>query len=116
VPVTDRGAGITDAGYRTGSRTVVDQFREDIARNKRASPFAIVGGSWFGGNDFVERFAFFFQSGDAAVMVTSISRYSVSSVLPPILPCPGMTIVLSVALARFDPAALIIPLMFPPVE
>src|SRR5205823_5213409 len=49
------------------SRTVVDQFCKDIAINKGPGPSAVVGRSWFGSDDFVERFAFFFQRGNAIV-------------------------------------------------
>src|SRR5207237_10900818 len=87
------------------SRTVVDQFGEDMAINKGAGPFAVVGGSWFGGDDFLERFAFLLQRGDAIV-----NRYQHVAVIGQLrfasdFAVPGMTIILSVTFARFDSAA-----------
>jgi hypothetical protein len=57
-----------------------------------------------------------FRTATASRTERNMSRNSVSRLLPPMGPCPGIMVVLSVTAWTFSSAARIIPSMLPPVE
>src|SRR3974377_1246684 len=100
-----------------GSYTFVNKLGEKGWVDDELAPLCVVSGGRLSRDRLLQRSAGFFKAATLSRMSTSMSRKAFSSdLLLTGLPCPGMMIVLSVAAARLESDAIIIPSMLPPVE
>jgi len=94
----------------------IDQFGKELAVNEARSPLGVISGSGLCGHYLIKRFALSFERSNAVpngskdIAVFDHFGFAANRAVP------WNMMVLSVTIARFASAALIIPVMLPPVE